>query len=206
MASVAAQAAIVYDNTSNLLGSSTDYKNAEVGDQITLAAGPDRVITDFYVDYFLGPAAVGGTTPNGNETFQLFIRLLDGPGGVPGTTLYSSGVQPLTPGYQIISAEGLSLDLAATPSVFNTLSFSVDFDGIEGTEQAGLLFYGGPTVGTSSDFFWKREDGGTFGAFNTPDITDNFGARVVAVPEPGTWALILGGLATLGVMNFRRKS
>jgi alanyl-tRNA synthetase len=61
-------------------------------------------------------------------------------------------------------------------------------------------------LGVRGDFFWKKELGGDFSTFNTPVLIDNFSASFTAVPEPGTWALLLTGLGAFGFLGFRRKS
>lgn len=191
----------------------SNYGNQELGDQVTFG-GTDRTLTSFSIDYFLGPAATGGTTPNGNETFQVFLRKMDGPltvGGSipsPGSVIYDSGVQPLsyvtdngTPGYARIEATGLSL------AVPESITWSVAFNGVESTELAGLLFANPPTVGASSDFFWKKNPTtGEWGVFNTSGVVDNFSATFTAVPEPGTLALLALGLGSLGFLGLRRKA
>src|SRR5204863_601094 len=89
-------------------------------------------------------------------------------------------------------------------SVPGTFIWTVDFDGVTGADNAGLLFYNGVTVGggpgQSFDDHW--ENTGTVALPNwvlmdQATVIDNFGARVTVVPEPGTIALLAGGAAVM---------
>ncbi len=210
-----ASASIVYDNSTQYLGSFTDQNNFEAGDEIQLA-GTDRTMTSFSFEYSLysDSGAVSG-----NETAELFIRARDGnPNGLtPGTILYDSGVISLAgrqnaAGFGTITADNTSVLLPPSGDVVWTVKFS----GIENTpdpahagqfvgEHAGLLYYGPVTVGSSFDDYWINRGSG-FELVSVDGITDNFGAQLTAVPEPSTIALILIGASALGVARFRRQS
>src|SRR5205823_14353424 len=152
----------------------------EFGDEVFLA-GSDRTITDFRFETFLSSNA------NGNETGQLILRLNDGaalsPGrNAPGTELYRSASFPLTTGRGTIVASGLSV---ALPGGVDHLTWSVSINGVDAGEQAGLMLYNPPTVGTSFDDFWQN-NAGTWNTFLVDGGASpaNFAARMTAVPEP----------------------
>ena len=81
-------------------------------------------------------------------------------------------------------------------------------------EGAGLLFYSGATTGSDPTFldptlgsqqhFTVRNVGGSWQLINHDGVVDNLGVRFTAVPEPSTFALMLGGLAMFGFLR-RRK-
>lgn len=195
-------AELVYDNSNpKAYGGEWFNNGAEFGDQINLA-GSSRVMTDFKLDYYLSSNATG------NETAELRFYANDGsalgvPNGSPGSLLYDSGTISLGKGFNTISISGLSTQVP------NTLTWSIIFNGIDPIEQAGVLFYNPPTVGSSFDDFWARSKDGTW-ALNTFQgggaKVANFGAQVTAIPEPGTVALaVVGGLVWLGVAARRRR-
>ena len=169
----------------------------EVGDEIRLAAPTigGGNITRLQIEYYLSPGA------SGNETAQLSIRqMVD---GVPGDLIFQT-----TP-FSIAQPGGLrQLDFDenfVVPYGNTDLMVSLRFGGLEGTEEAGLPFYLGPDVGTSLNDFWVGGTGG-FARASTPETSGNFNMRVTAVvPEPGTWAMMIGGLGFLGALTLRRR-
>lgn len=185
---------LVYDNTANYLGQRTVLGNAEFGDQIKLSpSGVQRTLVSLNIAYF-----IGGATP---ATGMVNIYEMGQTG--PGSLLFSSPEFTLNTGFNNIAAEGLSLDIP------NDFVWTVKFSGLAEGTDAGLLFYNPPTssfpsLGTSADAFWQKI-GNDWSYKDTPGIVDNFGARFVTVPEPSTWALLLGGLGMLGFRAFRRK-
>jgi hypothetical protein len=215
-----ASAAVIYDNTETFQGIVTSEPNGtEIGD-VVVFGGTDRILTGFQFEYF-----VGGNT-GGNEMAQIFLRAMDGPQiegtttTLPGTLLWSSSTFNIESGYHTVNIDGLQL------GVGNSVAWTVVFTGIDAhpetpaadDESAGLLFYldtntqGGvnPTffdavAGSQQHYTVRRGSDGTWELLNHPQVVDNLGARFTAIPEPGTWVLLLGGLATLGLVR-RRKS
>lgn len=205
-------AAIIYDNSEILLFDRTDQGSVEHGDVINFA-GTDRILTTIEFEYFVTP---GGS---GNEMAQLFLYALDGPiaaqgTSLPGSLLYSSVPFSLTGGTAAGYGTAEIRDLAVV--IPDSVAWTVSFTGLEGAEAAGLLFYssGQEQVGSNPMFldpdlgsqqhYTIRRDGATWELLNHDGVTDNLGARFTAVPEPTTWALMLGGLATIGLLR-RRK-
>lgn len=196
--SAKAQGTIAYDNSTGYQNSVTARGNMELGDEINLTTGPST-LTDFSFEY--------NYTGTGGATGTLRIYAKDGGSGLaPGTLLLQSDPFTLQSGFHSASVNNVSV------AVPGTLIWTVDFEGLTGTE-AGLLFYNGVPVGSgpgqSLDDYWENH--GTVGA---PDwviarndtVIDNFGARVTVVPEPTTVGLLIGGAAVLGFAVRRRKA
>ena len=168
----------------------------EFGDEITLAPG-DRFVSQIQFEYF-------GLAASGNFTLQFY----DKPGGVPsapGGLLFQSLPAPILADYHKVT-----VDLSATlVPVGDDLVWTVQFDSGNG----GLLQYDNSSpgvIGSSFNDFWEKTAGGVWQLSQIKDgantIPANFGAKVVAVQEPGTLATLLGGLAMLGVVVYRRRS
>ena len=199
-------AQIIYDNSSGSLGARTGEGNAEIGDQVVFAGGTPRTVAQVSFEYFVTPGA------SGNETAQFFMYAIDNATKLPGTLLYTSPTFNLVPetsaGFGTATISGISVDVP------DQIAWTVSFAGLENSESAGLLFYNPPSVGSSPtfdpgdgtqhDFFLKHNVSG-WQVLDTPNLVDNLNVRFTAVPEPSTIALILGGLATMGLIR-RRKS
>lgn len=201
---------IIYDNTASSLGKVTGEGNAEIGDAVVFA-GSARTVTQISFEYFVSPPASPTTEIAGNETAQLFLYSLN-TAGLPQTLLYTSpsfNLVPGTPaGYGTATISGISVDVP------DRIAWSVAFNGVEGQEQAGLLFYNPPSVGSSPTFdpgdgtqhdFFLRHNVSGWTVLDTPSTVDNLNVRFTAVPEPSTIALMVGGLVTMGLIR-RRKA
>lgn len=192
------EGAAVYDNVTTPLVDTNGiqlahYSAREFGDEINLA-GNQRIITDFLFEYY------GDFTQALGKTARLRFYQNDGPGRYPApqTLLYDSGAFFLGTGYNTKWLSGINV------TVPDTFTWTVEFSGLTGqlSDRAGLLFYHPPTLGSSARDFWERIDGlwvlSHFGG-STFKPEANFGARVIAVPEPAVWILAaLGGLGLFG--------
>ena len=202
---------IIYDNSANSLGRVTGEGNAEIGDAVVFA-GTARTVTQVSFEYFVAPPTTpAGGEIVGNETAQFFMYAL-GNDNIPTTLLYTSPTFNLVPatsrGYGTATISGIAVDAP------DRIAWTVAINGIEGNEQGGLLFYNPPTVGSSPtfdpgdgtqhDFFLRRNVSG-WAILDTPSTVDNLAVRFTAVPEPGTIALLAGGLVTMGLLR-RRKA
>jgi hypothetical protein len=204
MGVTASAQSIVYDNTSGPLGQRTGEGNAEIGDQVVFA-GTARTVQQISFEYFVSP---GGS---GNETATFFMYRIDAATKLPSTLLYTSPTFNLVPattgGFGTATIGGISVDVP------DQIAWTVSFQGLENTEQAGLLFYNPPSVGSSPTFdpgdgtqhdFFLRHNVSGWQVLDTPNLVDNLNVRFTAVPEPTTVALMLGGLLTMGLIR-RRK-
>ncbi|MBI2927198.1 MAG: PEP-CTERM sorting domain-containing protein [Verrucomicrobia bacterium] len=189
----------VYDNSTTALVNGTGKQlfhasGFEYGDEITLGAG-DRMASQFQFEYF-------GLAAGGTFTVRFYDNNGGGTPGKPGDLLYESGATSILADYHKVTVDFTGL---SPVTVDDTFIWSVKFDG----GSAGLLLYDPPTVGSSFNDFWENGAGG----WQVTQIKDgatvipaNFGAKLVTVPEPGTVATLLGGLAMLGVVVYRRRS
>ena len=91
------------------------------------------------------------------------------------------------------------------PTLPDEFAWTIQFGSLGG-DDAGLLVYGPPTVGTSLDSFLQN-DAGTWNTYTFDNgAPGSFGARLTAVPEPGVLALgVFGGLTLFGFARFRKK-
>jgi hypothetical protein len=207
LAPLSAKAEVAYDNTSGYQGVVTSRGNLEVGDEINLTSGP-ATITDFKFEY-----NYTGVSPLATGVLRIYAN--DGP------VLPSSTIN--TPGTLLLQSDPFALEsgfhqgiISMSLAVPGRITWTVDFDGVLPTDNAGLLFYNGVGVGSgpgqSNDDHWENN-----GTVATPSwvlvdnqnpigLVDNFGAQVTVVPEPGTIALFVGGAALLGMAARRRKS
>lgn len=196
-------AEVVYDNSNpKSLSGYYYYTSSEFGDQVTLG-GTERTISEVKINYYLNASA------SGNETAQVRLYSNDGAGGGPGTLLYDSGsfsitYSATTGGYSVIDINELAVASG------NSLTWTILFSGIDPSagEVGGVLFVDPPTVGSSYDDYWVKNNG-TWELNRFPDNggkVANFGAQITAVPEPGTIALgVLGGMIWLGMAARRRN-
>jgi hypothetical protein len=204
------QEVTVYENSSGFANLMTQEGNREVGDEITISNPALNYIDRFEFEY--NYVRNGG---DGEATAQIRFYALEEvavPGG--GTAFRpEADAFAVSPAFTLATGlgrriwsgsggtEGDRPPLGIT--VPTTFVWTVTFGGLEGGEEAGLLYYGDPEIGTSANDYWARDAVfADWHLYDTPGFVDNFGAKVVAVPEPTALAL-LGGAAL--VMGLRRR-
>ena len=205
-------AAVVYENgdVSTLQGR-TDLGTLEHGDVVTFA-GTDRTLTSISFDYFVTPGANAATA-------HLHLYALDGgtsPTGtpLPGTAIYSSPVFNISSGTTAAGYGRANIENIPAVTLPDSVAWTVIFGGLAGTEEAGLLFYNsGNGIGTNPTtlqngnqvhYTIQRNANGGWALLDHPNVVDNLAVQFQAVPEPTTWALMIGGLAVFGLAR-RRK-
>lgn len=204
------QEVTVYENSSGFANLMTREGNREVGDEIFISNPALNYIDRFEFEY--NYIRNGG---DGEATAQIRFYALEEvsfPGG-------GTGFRPEAEAFAVSPAFTLDTGLGrrvwagsgGTPgdrpplgiTVPGRFVWTVTFGGLEGGEEAGLLYYGDPEIGTSANDYWARDAAfADWQLYDTPSFIDNFAAKVVAVPEPTALAL-LGGAAL--VMGLRRR-
>jgi len=211
---------LVYDNTSNVRTNLVYKFSREYGDEVFLANGY-RTISQFAFQYF------GDFNPTNRLDASAKVRFYvnDGPDGIPGASvalmpgklLWESDPFPLLTGYNIVT---LGIPFVDVPDSF---TWTVQFSGVTGANRdaAGLVLADPPTVGLplANGRFgsywdaWIRDDPTRVDSWSLinfgiqpADPKANFYAQIYAVPEPSTWALLLGGGMALALASWRRRS
>jgi hypothetical protein len=202
---VRAQPQVVFDNSTTDLNIRYDPGTNEVGDEIVLAPGTGRNLTQFRFQYW-------GTNFSGTEKIDLRFYANDGlPSysgpNMPGTLLFDSGPFTIfeTDRLTIIFnnfATGVAHALAG--AIPNDFTWSVQFSGLGPGASAGVDLYNPPTVGSDYNDYWYNN--GTswdlMGATNGTPV--NFAVRIQATPEPpAIWLSLIGGLTIFG-LKWRR--
>jgi hypothetical protein len=155
LATGVARGDVVYDNTQTRLSKSFNA-GSECGDEIVLGCpyGPVRscTITGVAFDYV-------GQNFHGDERVRIRFYLNDGALGSagvpkPGTVAYDSGF------FGIVGSTGGTTarrDNLAVRNVPGSLTWTVEFQGINASESVGLLLYSPPAVGKNYDDYWERK-------------------------------------------------
>lgn len=191
---------IYYSNATGYSGSYFVPPSAstEFGDQVIAPVGNTaNVVTDFQFEYFGSLGSTAGKTG--------VIKFYDNTGtsGAPGNNLFTSSSFSLGNGYNTIVMSSLVVPVPA-----GGLTWTVSFSGLTVGEAAGLLIYENPTVGTSQNDYWSFSGGSwALNQISGGSPKANFGARIVAVPEPTVVQFAgLGVAALLSMAGYRRFS
>lgn len=188
---------VVYDNSQTPLNSYF-ASQTEVGDQITTPGG-GWIADTFSFEYFASGLS-------GNETAKVRFYANDGasvtgitPGNAPSTLLYESPSFKLINGNIPLTITDLTGLHVLLPKSF---TWTVSPTGVDGAEVFGLKLYDPPIVGDSLNDIWQSVNG-TWELKQVSGHVANFGAQLIAVPEPGALTLLGVGFAALFL---RRRS
>jgi hypothetical protein len=194
---------LVYNNGVSYSGIYLNPGADEVGDEIILGAGP-REVTSFQWEYF-------GSGFSGDEQFRIRFYRNDGTDlgngtFLPNSVFYDSGLQPLAAPVDPSNRATYLFDLSSTSIILpDRFTWSVQFSGVSGAEEAGPTIYNPPVTGNNFDDYWFN-NAGTWQLRGSNGVPINFGAQVGVVPEPSTYALaILGGLCGFALVVRKRS-
>jgi len=208
-ASVADAQVVVYDNTTtyagteNLLLSGGQSDSSEHGNEITLR-GANRSVTAIHVVLRIQGA--------GPATFDARVRLYrnDGPGGMPGTALWSSALTPRI----IDSGAPLQYSFVVPEIVVpETFTWTIEVQNRTGnSSELGPSHFDPPTTGSARSGYWKRIGAGPTDWELTGLAQPPFGARITAIGTPipaltgwGVTVLMIA-LMGAGIATLRRRS
>lgn len=171
----------------------------EIGDEIVLAANTPRTVNAFQLQYFAQGLS-------GDE--QVVVHFYPNTGPVDGQGFATPNSTPIftsTPlalsvqnGRGVLNLENLNV------TVPDSFTWAVQFSGVTGSEVAGLVINGPPTIGTSYNDYWEKASG-TWARyqFTNPPQPGSFGAEITAVPEPAVTAVTYG-VGALALVLFLR--
>jgi hypothetical protein len=191
----------IYDNSVTDLNYRFNPGTLEVGDEIILG-GTDRFITSFSFEYW----ALANGLPSGSfaGTPQVRIKFYKNDGAAfngyatPGTVLFTSSWYNIP---NPTDRNTLFYDISDFVTGFylpvSNMTWSVQFQGLGGTDSAGVDIYSPPVVGGELNDYWEFNGGWSLKTNAAVDM--NFAARIDAtVPEPSAFSIaILGGLGLI---------
>ncbi len=193
-AATSAEAATVFDTTSSSTATWQPFgrPNTSTYGQ-TFTAPTDNVLNSFSL--FL--------TPTGAVDFKAFLYLWDGTKAT-GTSLFSSDILNSNNGPEFMfNTGGISLLSGAQYVAFLTTAgvpggngtTTMPTDGYQDTLPGGSFVYynAGNDFAALTSSSWDKTGGGDDVFFKA-----SFSSAVAAVPEPGTWAMMLVGFAFIG--------
>lgn len=195
---------VVYDNTLNGTPWRRLYAGSdEVGDQIILdltGVDPAAKLKEFSFQYY----QVNGADEEGSgANAQITFYANDGSGGSPSTILWQSSTFHIDGSVRaMVVFDAAELDTFVLP-LPTTLTWSVKFSDLTGTERAGVDIYTPPTVGNNFTDYW-RNSGSGWSLLEISGLDVSFAAHLEVVPEPSEFAVALG-LGALAFGVFRRR-
>jgi hypothetical protein len=202
-------AATIYDNSVNDLVTRFNPGTIAIGDEINLA-GTERYLSQFDFEYW-GTSA--GANFAGNVQARVGFYLNDGAlfngYATPGTQLFDSGWFGIgtTPRSTLVFTAGSDFSSAGLFIPSSTITWTVQFQGMSGSDAVGVDLYSPPVVGSSVPDYWQNSGGGWQLMTNT--VAMNFGARLFAsadpVPEPSMLTFwVSSALLLVGAGRMRR--
>lgn len=193
---------VVYQNNTDFLNSFFP-SDTEFGDQVTLGNPTGRnnanlglAGSSFQLEYYTNFQPEAGVH---SGIVRFYRNDGDDFGGVsgPGSNIYSSGTFNLSSdvgtegGFSTITIQDFD---AGSQIDTSTFTYTIQFSGLSGAQEAGLSIYGDASIGASGNYFWQRDSGGDW-------------QQIVLVPEPSIAQLgLLAGLGWLGFMAARRRT
>jgi hypothetical protein len=206
--------ATIYDNSVNDLNLRFNPGTFQVGNEITLA-GSERILTNFSFEFWgTNTASPGNVTFAGSVMAEVRFYLNDGTNfngyATPGTMFYDSGL------FAVTTPTARSTFNFTAPSDFgggllipaSTITWTVQFSGMGGTDSVGLDLYSPPVVGSNFSDYWENQGNGWALKTNSLSSSMSFASRFEAtVPEPSALALsLLGGFGLfIAAGRLRRK-
>jgi hypothetical protein len=213
---------VIFNNTTNDLVTRFNPGTTQVGNEILLAPGTPRFLTDFSFEFWgTNTASPGNASFAGPVTAEVRFYLNNGPlsSGVPspGTTpFYDSGPLSLagigaapTARNTLVFTAGADFPTPGLLLPSSDITWTVQFAGMGATDSVGVDLYYPGTVGQTYGDYWAYN--GTSWLLETNSLApqSSFGAYMEAtVPEPSTLSLsLLGGAGILALARrLRRKA
>jgi hypothetical protein len=212
---------VIFNNTTNDLITRFNPGTTQVGNEILLAPGTPRFLTDFSFEFWgTNTASPGNVSFAGPVTAELRFYVNNGPlsSGVPSpgaTPFYDSGPLSLasigaspTARNTLVFTAGTDFPSAGLLIPTSDMTWTIQFAGMGLTDSVGVDLYYPATVGQTYGDYWAYN--GTSWSLETNSLVPlgSFGASMSAtVPEPSTLSLsLLGGIGVLALARrLRRK-
>jgi hypothetical protein len=206
------RAAMIFGNSTHDLVTRFNPGLLEVGDEIILA-GTERYLTSFSFEFW-GANLDHPTTFAG--AVEARVRFYQNNGSefngyaTPGTTFFDSLWFPVsspTDRSTFVFTEGADFDAGGLYIPVDTMTWSVQFRGMDGTDSVGVDIFSPPDVGADYPDYWQNDGGWSL---LTNSVPMDFAAQMYAnsvVPEPSSAVLsLLGGLGILGFARRLRRA
>lgn len=177
------------------------FETTEFGDEIILDNDfmPRSRLDTFIFQYV-------GVNFSGDETARIRFYRNDGLLGKPGSLIFDSDAFEIPEAPDGATVDLGDLGVVVVPSSF---TWTISFTGVDAAagEKAGLSLYGPPATGSGYSDYWART-GNDWALRTVPGADASFAALIngtPVIPEPGTLALSIAGLALLG-LRCRRQA
>ena len=187
---------MVYDNGTNDLATGLDAGTVEVGNQVTLG-GTNRYLSRLAVEYW-GTNSEQGQF-EGPVSMRVRLYANNGPTNMagwpaaPGTVLYDSGPVGITAQARgVVELKQFQVGTAVplAKRLPESFTWTVQFEGMNSNDAAGVSLYGPPVAGEVADGYWIQtngvwnwQEGGGYG----------FGGQMQATREGAVLALVGSG-------------